>query len=307
MTRRRRRLRGRTLGSLWRQPAFTAGVLLLVLLGVLAVSPGLAMSYLWDGRTPIYDPVTGYDPAVLHPAGISGAHWLGTDPLGRDVLSLVMHSLAPTLTVAIVAAVVVATAATALGIAAAFMHGWSDATTGRFVDMMLLLPPPLALIVLGLARPDLLTPVSSGIVYGLLAGLGGAAVVSRAHARTVIVRPFIQAAQVAGAGPLRIARNHLVPHLVPLVGAQMMLSATGAVTTVAFLEFFGTQLGDGSVGLGTLIYYGLTFQRGLGTEIAWSALLSGAVAITALCSAFYLLSVGLREHLAVDQRNTPAR
>lgn len=302
---RSRRPRGGASG-VWRQPTFVAGTCLLLFMGLLSLSPGLAMRHLWNGRTQIYGPITGYDRDVLHPAGPSGTHWLGTDPLGRDVLSLIMHSLGPTLTVALVAAITVAISGTLLGITAAFMRGWPDATTNRLVDLILLLPPPIALFVMSLARPDIMGSVTSGLLYGLLAGLGGTAVISRAHARTVMAKPFIEAAQVAGAGKLRLARHHLVPHLIPLVGAQMTLAATGVVTTVAFIEFFGTRVGDQSIGLGTLIYYGLTFQRGLSTNVAWSALLSSALAITALCSAFYLLSVGLREHLATDRRSLGA-
>lgn len=280
------------LGGFLRNRAAMAGVGLLLGFIALAVAHPVLLGTVWADRPGVYHPEYGYELTGFNPSGPSSRHLLGTDPLGRDVLSLVTYGTGHTLALAITAALTVGLAAIAAGAVGAYWRGPLDAAFSHLSDALLLFPAPIAMIIFGFIRPDM-SPYLFGLLYGLLYGLGGGAVVIRSHALTVMAKPFIAAARVAGGGPWRIIRVHLLPHLLPLAAIQMMLAVTGAVVVEGFVEFL--HPGEARIGYGFLLYNGLTFQSALMTGPAWSTLLAGALAISFLCAAFYLISVGLRQ------------
>lgn len=274
-----------------------AGVALLAFFCLLALSHPLLQATVWAGRSDLYDPQTGYDATIAHPSGPSVGHLLGTDSLGRDVASLLTFAVTPTLLVALTVATTVGLSSTLAGGAAAYFRKRVDRWLTHLADALVLLPPPIALLVVGIGRPDF-GPIELGLLYGLLYGLGPAAIVVRSRALTVMQKPFMQAARVAGGGPGWIIATHLVPHLLPYAAVQMMAGVTGALITQGFIEFFGAA--ETRIGLGSLVYLGLTYQSFLSTAVAWTQLLAGALSISLMAASFYLVSVGLRE--AVDPR-----
>ncbi|MGH8927979.1 MAG: ABC transporter permease [Acidimicrobiia bacterium] len=293
----------------WRQILASGQVRLglgvLVVLTALAISHPILRNGMWAGREIVYHPETGFDQALTHPTGVSATHWLGTDALGRDVFSSLTFSLTPALEVTVLAALAVGVLSLAAGSLAAYFRGWLDHALTSIGDGFTLLPPTIALLVVGLDRPSF-GMVDAGLMFGILYGLGPATLVIRSRARAVVVKPFIDAARVAGSGARRIIGAHLLPHLLPYAGVQMMAAGIGALATVAFIQYLGAT--DASrVGLGSMIYSGLDFQPVLPTgfgsfnlgdytaRIGWTALLSAGLAMTLISVAFYLIAMGSRD------------
>lgn len=297
-------LAGGTTVHVLRNRKVQLGLLILFILFVGALAHPFLQSTLWEGAGGIYHPETGNDRTLENPTGVSDDHWLGTDSLGRDVFSALTYSLADALALAVVVALVVAVLSLSAGSLAAYFRGWMDTVFTNVGDALALLPPAIALLVVGLNRSDF-GPVEAGLLFGFLYGLGPAALVIRSRALAVIEKPFIDAAKVAGAGPRRVLGTHLLPHLLPYAGVQMMAAVIGALVTQAFIQYQGASANR--VGLGSMIYSGLDFQpvlpSGYGTynlgdytaRIGWTSILSAALAMTLIAVAFYLIAVGSRD------------
>ena len=260
---------------------------------------------IWNGQDSIYGPETGHDRGLEHPTGPSVAHPLGTDALGRDVLSALTFSLAPALQVTVLAALLVGLLSIAAGSLAAYFRGWADLAVTCVGDAFTLLPPTIALLVVGVGKPGFGT-IDAGLLFGLLYGLGPAALVVRSRALQVFEKPFIDAARIAGSGSGRIIGTQMLPHLLPYAGIQMMGAGIGALTSVAFIQYLGAT-DQSRVGLGSMIYTAIDVQPVLPTgygsfnmgdfhaRIGWTSLLSAGIAMTLIAAAFYLIAVGSRE------------
>lgn len=291
---RRRRLRPRI--RLRFNAKLVVGLALLVFFVLLMLSHPILQSTVWSRGRSIYDPFIGYDAHVVHPAGPSGRHWLGTDSLGRDVVSMLTYAARFSVTVAFAAGVSIAVVSLVLGAVAAYRKGWVDGLVTHLSDAMVLLPALLAVYIIGVGQdPEHFGALEVGITFGILYGLGPATATVRAAALSVMARPFIDASRLAGAGMVRTVTRHLMPHLVPHAAAQAMIGVAGAVTAEAFLAF---RSGVGSnIGFGYLVFEGLIwdeFFTGL-LETPWWVMITGAAAITFLAGAFYLIGTGLRE------------
>ena len=275
-----------------------------LLLGGAAAHPVLQAT-IWNGQESIYSPETGHDRDLEHPTGPSAAHPLGTDALGRDVLSTLTFSLAPALQVAVLAALLVGSLSILAGSLAAYFRGWIDFAVTSVGDAFSLLPPTIALLVVGVGKPAF-GMIDAGLLFGVLYGLGPAALVIRSRALSVIEKPFIDAARVAGSGPSRIIRSQMLPHLIPYAGIQMMGAGIGALTSVAFIQYLGAT-DESRVGLGSMIYTAIDVQPVLPTgfgsfnmgdfhaRIGWTTLLAAGLAMTLIAAAFYLVAVGSRD------------
>ena len=285
----------------FRNPKVVAGTVILGFFLLVIVAHPLLQAALWDTRPNVYDPVTGYDREIVHPSGPSLDHWLGTDSLGRDVVSMFTYAAAPTVTVALVAGIAIAAVSLLGGSLAGYRRGWVDGFISHLSDAMVLLPALLAVFVIGVGRPDeQFGALEVGLTFGVVYGLGPATATVRAAALTVMTKPFIEAARVAGGGGYWMVTRHVLPHLVQHAAVQTMIGVTGAVTAEAFLSF-RSAVGE-TVGFGQMVYDGLTWQE-LMAGIAgtpWWVMIAGAGGITLLAAAFYLLGVGLRE--AFDPR-----
>jgi peptide/nickel transport system permease protein len=274
-------------------PRLVAGVMMLTAFVVLAVINPLLLGTVWSGERGVYHPVNGYDPSIAHPSTPSLAHWLGTDPLGRDVLSLVTASLWPSLLMATVVAITTGVVSLIAAAVAAFYRRTTDRVLTSVADATLLFPAPLMFLVVAIARPDI-PVVALGLVYGLVYGLGAGAIVVRSRALVIMAKPFIEAARVAGGSPSWIISRHLVPHLLPYVAVQVLAAVTGALIVQGFIEY---NAGGTRVGLGNLVYQAITYHEALITPPPWSALLAGGLTLSLLAATFYLMSSGLQEML----------
>jgi peptide/nickel transport system permease protein len=243
----------------------------------------------WDRN--VYDPVTGYDPSIpSSPAPPSAKHWLGTDPLGRDVLSQLMYSTRSEFTLGIIAALVTVVIATTVGAVSAYFGGIVDALFMRLADLIMMMPFVSILIVLSAMFP--VGMIELAIVIGILSGFGGDTIVIKSQALSIKVRAYIEAARVAGGNDFHIIVNHIIPNLLPLSFLYMMFTVTEAVFSEAVLSFFG--LLNIRMSWGLMIHITEVSGYLLRTDTWWLVIPAG-LCITLLCSSFYLVGRALDE------------
>ncbi len=241
----------------------------------------------------VYDPLTGFDEslAMRHPAPPSLRHLLGTDTLGRDVLSMLLYASRSTLVMAAVAAFTTATISIIVGAISAYYRGALDTVLVHISDAAVMLPAPIFMFMVNSWAPRI-GPVQYGFIYGVLAGLGAGAIMLRSHALKVMAHPFMDPARVAGAGARYMILTHLIPHLIPLAAVYMMLSVTGAIVADGFGSFYAQTRTH--LNWGAMVYIGLTY-RAINPQIPWNLLLTSGMALSLLAAAFYAVAQGLHE------------
>jgi peptide/nickel transport system permease protein len=268
------------------------GLGMLTVFLILPVLHPILQATVWADRPNIYHPEVGFDLRITHPSGPTSDHLLGTDPLGRDVLSMVTKAITPSLIVAFSTALVVAVTSMLVGGITAYFGRRVDSVLTQLASILVLVPAPIMFLVIGKGRPDY-GVFELGMVYGLFFGLGPAALVVRSRALSVMQKPFIEAARAAGGNSRYIITNHLAPHLIPHVATQVLIAVTGAMITEGFIELLGAA--ETRLGMGSLVYLALAYRTALQSAVPWSTLLTGALAISLLSAAFFLLSVGIQE------------
>ena len=266
------------------------GLAIIVFYLLLAAAHPILMNTVWEPR--IYDPVVGYAfDEVRQPAPPSLRHPLGTDPLGRDILSQLMFSARSEFMLGLLAAVVTVTIGTTVGAVTAYFGGIVDTILMRLADIMIMLPGISVLIVLsatiGVEHFEL------ALIIGILSGFGGTGVLLKSQALSVVVKPYIEAAKAAGGGPIHIIFVHIVPNLLPLSFLYMMFTVTGAIFSEAVLSFLG--LLDIRMSWGLMIH--TTESAGYLLQVGefWWLIFPASLSITLLCSSFYLVGRSLDE------------
>jgi peptide/nickel transport system permease protein len=184
--------------------------------------------------------IAPYDPLALNVDHIleapSMAHLLGTDALGRDLFSRMLYGGRVSLWVGFIAVGLSTAIGLALGLCAGFFGGIVDEVIMRGVDVMLCFPSFfLILAVIAFLEPSL---VNIMIVIGLTSWMGVARLV-RAETLSLRERDFVQAARVAGAGPVRILGRHVLPNAVTPVLVSATLGVAGAILVESSLSFLG--------------------------------------------------------------------
>lgn len=184
-----------------------------------------------------YDPAAQLDIVRLQSRPPSLAHPLGTDPFSRDVLSRLLHGGRVTLAIGVGAVLLSMSFGIAVGAAAGFVGGATDAVLMRFVDAALSIPRVLLLILIvslwGHVGPVPLTLI--------LAGTGWFAVSRLVRAETIGLRSrdFVVAAQALGNSPLRLLARHVLPNVM----APALVAATLGIANVILLEAGLSYLG----------------------------------------------------------------
>ena len=266
------------------------GLAIIILYALLAAAHPLLMRFAWEPS--VYDPIIGYAfDETRQPAAPSLRHPLGTDPLGRDVLSQLMFSARSEFMLGLLAAVVTVTIGTAVGAAAAYFGGVIDTLLMRLADIMIMMPVISVLVVLsaliGIEHLEL------AVLIGVVSGFGGAAVVLKSQALAVVVKPYIEAARTAGGGHFHIIFVHIVPNLLPLSFLYMMFTVTGAIFSEAVLSFLG--LLDVRMSWGVMIHVAESAGYLLQVTEYWWLIFPASLSITLLCSSFYLVGRSLDE------------
>lgn len=267
------------------------GVLVILGFGLMALAHPILLEEVWP--LGVYHPMTGYDVMTLPwPSGPSEDHLLGVDVMGRDVLSQLMAGAAPAFTVAFYAGLSMAITSTLIATLSAAYRGPIDTALSAISNVALMLPTTIVMVVIGARFYSEIDVMRFGLFYGLLAGIGPAAVVLRGQALSLMQRPFIDAARVAGAGTGRIIMTHLIPHLMPYVLVNVMVTVAGAVIADGFLAFFG--LTNTRLNWGLMVYNGIIWLR-MNPTIPWSQIAAPTAALSLFAAAFYFVARGLQD------------
>lgn len=166
----------------------------------------------------------------------SARHWMGTDELGRDLFARLAYGARPSLLAAL--GIVAATTAlgTLIGGLAAILGGWADWAVIRLVDVMLAVPA----LVLAMALAAALGPgLLNALIALLIVRLPYFVRLARGQALALMQRGFVEAARLAGAGPLYLLRHHVVPNLAGIMVVQGLGDVAGMILAAAALGFIG--------------------------------------------------------------------
>jgi peptide/nickel transport system permease protein len=224
----------------------------------------------------------------------SGAHWFGTDDLGRDVLSRVLVAIQASMRVAVVSVAFAVIVGVTIGVVAGYRGGWIDTVFMRIVDVMFAFPVLLlALAVVAILGPGVTTTtLAIGIVYTPIF-----ARVARASTLSVRVEPYVAVSRSMGTGNLYILGRHILPNVAGPLIVQTSLSLAFAILSEAALSFLGLGIQPPQPSLGRMIFD----SQGFVTLAWWMAVFPGA-AIFVIVLAFNLVGDGLRDVLDPKQR-----
>lgn len=234
-------------------------------------------------------PYDAIDWDAVH-AGPSAAHWLGTDGVGRDLLARTLMGTRTTLLVAGAAGLVALVVGTAWGAVAGWVGGRVDEAMMRVVDALYALPFMFVVIVLMVVLGRSIVLVFLGI--GLVEWLTMARVV-RAQVMALRHRPFVLAAEAAGAPPRTIVARHVLPNVAGVAVAYLILSVPQVVMVESFLSFLGLGVQEPATSLGILVHDGADDM-----DVAPLALLVPGGMLVAIIVALTLLGEALRDRLA---------
>ena len=237
-----------------------------------------------------------YDPnfidlkQVLMPPG--PAHLLGTDTLGRDVLSRVIFGARISLLVGFVAVGIATLIGVLVGALAGYYGGAMDALLMRLVDLMLCFPTLfLILAVIAVLGPSIWNIM---VVIGVTGWMGVARLV-RAEFLSLREREFVVAARALGASDARLIWRHLLPNALTPVMVSATLGVAGAILTESALSFLGLGVQPPTPSWGNILTMGKD-----NIEIAWWLSVFPGLAILVTVMSYNLLGEGIRE--AVDPR-----
>lgn len=307
------------------------GLAMIGLFALMAIAHPILMGTIWEPS--IYDPVSGYDavfnevevveevtdpasqievqqarlelnptvdvgdvvriPVQPAPPTLTGEnpHYLGTDSQGRDIFSQLLFSTRAAFFLGAVAALTTVLIATTVGSVAAYFGGITDGALMRFADLILLMPLlPLLIVVSFLFEVNM---VILGLLIGLLNGFGGVAIVLKSQALSIKVKPFIDAAKVAGGGDWHVVFKHIIPNVLPLTFLYMMFGVYEAIAIEATLSFFGLLNVDMTWGL--MIFNAQSNGYLLSGTDYWWLLFPAGLAVTLLAFAFFIVGRGMDE------------
>ncbi|MGH8302595.1 MAG: ABC transporter permease [Steroidobacteraceae bacterium] len=224
------------------------------------------------------------------PPGLAASHWLGTDPLGRDLYVRSLYGLRLSLLIGVLSTVVSVGIGVAWGAVAGYVGGRTDSWMMRTVDVLYALPYLFVVIILA-------TVFGRGSVAMLLIAIGAVgwltmARVVRGQTLSLKRREFIEAARATGLGTPAILLRHIIPNLAGTVAVYATLSIPELITYESFLSFLGLGVQEPLASLGSLINEG---ARQMLTA-PWMLLVPAGLLIALLLS-LNLLGDGLRDAL----------
>lgn len=251
-------------------------------LGLALAGVPLAAALLAPALAP-FDPFLISGPALEGPSTI---HWLGTDPLGRDVWSRVLWGARTSWLIGLSVGLVATLIGTAVGMAAAQRGGWTEVLLMRFADLVLILPRFfLAILVVALFGPGV-----DRIVAVLAAtSWAGMARIVRAETLSLREREFVMAAEASGSTGWQVAVGELLPNVLPTVLVLAALLVGRIILIEAGLSFLG--LGDPAV----ISWGAMAGEANATLRIAWWPAAAPGLAIVSTVLGLNLLSDGVSD------------
>lgn len=262
------------------------GLVLLTAFGLMAL-----LSYLPPLIDPMYHPMVGVDPQIMHSTGPSWRHWLGTDFMGRDILSQLLAGARVAFMVGVSAAFMSIFLGMSIGMIAGYAGGILDTMLMRVADIIMVLPTLLVILMLSALFGQL--SIMTIVLMIAFFRWPGVSRVIRAQTLSLKQRPFIDAARVAGASHARIIFKHIMPNVLPLAFLYMTFRVTSAIIIEAALAFLG--FGDPST-----VSWGMMLQWVWKTGHMFQApywLLPPGICISLLTLSFYMLGRAMDEVL----------
>ncbi len=219
----------------------------------------------------------------------SAAHWLGTDDLGRDIFSRILHGTQLTLYIVVLVAITAAPAGLLIGATAGFLGGLTETILMRITDIFLAFPK----LILALAFVAAMgAGLNSAILAIALTSWPPIARIARAEALVIRQSDFIAAVRLMGASNARIILRHVMPLCMPSVIVRITLDMAGIILIAAGLGFLGLGAQPPAPEWGAMVSKGREFL----TDQWWVATYPG-IAIFIVSMAFNLLGDGLRDVL----------
>jgi peptide/nickel transport system permease protein len=264
--------------ALRRQPLMAIGLGIIVVLILVAIF------------APVLAPHPADAGSVTHPvdtlAAPGNGHPLGTDQLGRDVLTRVMYGARTSLLIVLGVLALSALIGVPLGIVAGATGGWVDDVIMRITDIFLAFPA----LLLALALATVLTPSAEHAALAIaVTWWPWYARLARGSAAAIAGRGYVEAARALGVPRWRVLARHVLPNALPPTIVQLSLDAAGIMLTAAALSFLGLGAQDPTPEWGLMVNQG----QGLLETNWWVAIVPGAAIVIAAVG-FNLLGDGLR-------------
>lgn len=238
----------------------------------------------------------GQQDLLTGPTPPSGAHWLGTDELGRDYLSEILFAGQISLAIGLAVALLATVVGTAVGAVAGYLGGWIGELLMRITDLFLIVPAIalLAVILQGLG------PSPTTIVFALTAlGWTYIARVVRAQVLSLREKDFIDAARGIGASGVRIVVSHLLPNLAGVIAVAMSLAVASSIIAESTLSFLGFGVQPPQTSWGSMLSQAAGY---VGTPQVYLLYFPGLfILVTVLCVNF--IGDGLRDALDPQGKN----
>jgi peptide/nickel transport system permease protein len=257
-----------------------------VTLGAFILFTGFVLLALFGPWIAPYDPLASSTEVALKPP--TGAHWFGTDSLGRDILSRIIVAARLDFGIAISAVAASFGIGSALGSLAGFFGGWWDRIIGRIADTIMAFP--LFVLAMGIVAA-LGNTVSNIVIATAIINLPFYIRVARAEVNVRRAAGYVEAARLAGNSDLRVLALHVFPNTLPPMMVQISLNMGWAILNAAGLSFIGLGVRAPQAEWGIMVAEGATY---IISGEWWVALFPGAVLMLAVFT-FNLLGDGLRD------------
>ena len=220
-------------------------------------------------------------------AGTEPGYWLGTDSLGRDVLSRILHGARVARTVALVAGTITCVIGAVLGVLAGFLRGWVDIVISRLIDIWMAFPPVLfSILLIAVIGPGLWSIIIAIVVIDWTRF----ARVVRAEAMGQGAMDYVASAQVAGRGRMGTMLVEILPNVLPTIIVLLTLEMGIAVIVEAILSFVNLSISTDDPTWGGMIAEGRT-----SVHQAWWVLVFPLITLFLTVLSFSQLGEGLKD------------
>jgi peptide/nickel transport system permease protein len=239
---------------------------------------------------PIADPLATSWTAIRKPP--SAEYWMGTDDLGRDIVSRMIWGAQASLAAGIVSVLIALCIGVPIGLIAGYFGGWTDMIISRFTDAFLAMP----FLIMAIALAAFLGPSLTNAMIAI--GLSATPIftrLTRGQVLAVRTEEYIEGARSVGLGHIDIMTRYVLPNILPPIIIQATLTIATAILAEASLSFLGLGQQAPMASWGSM----LTVAKNFLSQAPWMAMWPGA-AIFLIVIGFNLLGDGLRD--ALDPR-----